>query len=148
MTDITPMQLGTEAELELLKNAVILGVMMGVVYDLFRVIRHTLPAAAVRFACDLLYSLSFGAVFFVFSLSQTGYYRGFLLAGMLAGTVMWSATVGKALSFAAEKLIAAVTYLPARLIVGSVHKICTSTAAFFVRIRPKSEMQKKMPKIT
>ena len=108
MGDVTPMQLGTSAEQGLLTDAVIVGVMLGVVYDLFRIIRHTFAFRAVTLICDFAYALCFGIVFFVFSLSVTGYYRGFLLVGMAVGAAMWSSTVGRGLSRLAEIIISTI----------------------------------------
>ena len=146
MTDTTPMHLGTSSELELLKNAIIAGVLLGVVYDFFRVIRHTSRSRAVGFVCDLFYSLIFGAAFFVFSLSQTGYYRGFLFVGMLAGTVMWSATAGKALSLAAERITGILLghlLFPVTRFLG---KSVQNTIDRIVHIQPKSKIRKKIEK--
>lgn len=92
---MTPMQLGSAAETQILGLAVTVGVFMGVIYDLFKIIRHTVKLKAVRFICDFIYALMFGAVFFVFSLAQTNYIRGFALLGMIAGAAMWSFTAGR-----------------------------------------------------
>ena len=146
MTDTTPMHLGTFAELELLKNAVIAGVLLGVVYDFFRVIRHTSRSRAAGFVCDLLYSLLFGAAFFVFSLSQTGYYRGFLLVGMIAGAAMWSATVGKALSVAAERIIDLILGHLLFPVMSSLGKSIQKSADKIVHIQPKFKIRKKIEK--
>lgn len=140
---MTPMQLGTAAELEILRDSVIAGVLMGVVYDAFRVIRHTVGLRAVWFVCDLVYALFFGAAFFVFSLDETDYYRGFILFGMLAGASMWSATAGRALCAAAEKIIALAIKITAFIFkpfVVILHKLKSCIHSAFVRIQPKSEM--------
>ena len=140
---MTPMQLGTAAELEILRDSVIAGVLMGAVYDIFRVARHVVKLSAVRFVCDFVYALLFGAAFFVFSLDETNYYRGFILFGMLAGTVMWTATIGRLLSAAAEKIIAFFIHLAAVFIgkiVVIMHKTAGCIKQAIVKIQPKSEM--------
>ncbi|MCR5122689.1 MAG: spore cortex biosynthesis protein YabQ [Ruminococcus sp.] len=143
------MQLGTAAELDILRDSVIAGVLAGIVYDVFRVIRHTLRFAAVRFVCDLFYALLFGAAFFVFSLDETNYYRGFILFGMIAGAVMWCFTVGRLLSAAAVRLIACVMKIMAFLakpFVVIFNKSTSFARQMIVKIQPKSEMEKKFLK--
>lgn len=146
MGDVTPMQLGTETELGLLANAVAVGVVMGVVYDLFRVIRHTLSFRAVTVVCDLAYALSFGAVFFVFSLSMTGYYRGFLLAGMTAGAAMWCYTAGRGLSRLAELIIGTIWKYLISPVIGILHKPAELICECVGKIRLKLQKVKKIEK--
>ncbi len=140
---MTPMQLGTAAELDILRDSVIAGVLAGVAYDVFRVIRHTLKFAAVGFVCDLIYALLFGAAFFVFSLDETNYYRSFVLFGMIAGAAMWCFTAGRLLSAAAERIIAFIMEILAFLLkpfVVIINKSTSFARRLIVKIQPKSEM--------
>ena len=140
---MTPMQLGTAAEIEILRDSLIAGVMLGAVYDIFRVIRRIVRLPAVGFVCDFFYALIFGAAFFVFSLDETNYYRGFILFGMLAGAVMWIVTVGRALSALAAGIITFFIHLaavPFRYIVVILHKFVVKSKDVFVDVQPKSEM--------
>ena len=148
---MTPMQLGTAAELEILRDSLIAGVLMGIAYDPFRVIRHKLSLPVVRFACDFLYALLFGAAFFVFSLDETDYFRGFILFGMLAGAAMWSFTAGRAVTALAEGILALFGKIPAFILnpfIVILHKSANAISPAFVKIQPKSEMIKKIPKST
>ena len=95
---MTPMQLGTAAELEILRDAAAVGCLLGAVYGVPAVIRRLCGKTAVWFFCDFVYSLFYGAVFFIFTLSQTDYYRFFVIAAMLFGTVLWHFSVGKLLT--------------------------------------------------
>ena len=88
---MTPMQLGTQAELDILGLAVTAGAAMGLIYGLFQIVARLLNFAAVRLICDLTYTLMFGAVYFVFTLAQTNYLRGFVLLGMIGGAAGWPA---------------------------------------------------------
>lgn len=140
---MTPMQLGAAAELEILRDSLIAGVLMGIAYDPFRVIRQTVKLSAVGFVCDFLYALLFGAAFFVFSLDETGYYRGFVLFGMLAGAAMWSFTAGRAVTALMKLLLSITGKITAFILkpfVVILHKSTNVIASAIVKIQPKSEM--------
>lgn len=92
---MTPMQLGTGMELEILRLAMTVGVFMGAIYTLFSVVRRILRAAVAVFICDFVYALMFGTVFFVFSLAQTDYIRGFIFIAMAIGAVLWQLSLGR-----------------------------------------------------
>lgn len=123
---MTPMQLGTETEIQIFTVAVTAGVFLGIIYGLFKLVRRAIPVKAVCFICDLVYALMFGAVFFVFSLAQTNYIRGFLLAGMLAGAAMWHFTFGRLFifiisavgRFLSDKIIAPIFKLMHKILAG------------------------------
>ncbi|MCD8095122.1 MAG: spore cortex biosynthesis protein YabQ [Ruminococcus sp.] len=102
---MTGMQLGVDAEIEVLKNSLLIGVFLGVLYDLFKIVRRTLDLKAATFLCDLLYALMFGSVYFVFTLAQTDYVRGFVLAAMLLSAAAWSFTAGRLYVFLTVKLL-------------------------------------------
>ncbi|MBR1723921.1 MAG: spore cortex biosynthesis protein YabQ [Ruminococcus sp.] len=121
---MVPMQLGVTAEIDVLKNAVIAGVAMGVIYDLFRIIRRTLGREAVTFVCDLLFTLMFSAAFFTVSLALTDYLRGFVLIGMLAGAAMWCLTVGRAVTWLVTAVLQFISGKIVVPVIVCVYKIC------------------------
>ena len=141
---MTPMQLGTSAETEILKNAFITGVFMGAAYGVFAAARRLIPCRAAGFLCDLVYSLLFGGVYFLFTLSQTGYYRGFVLLSMLAGAVLWHASAGRLLVGISCAAAERVTHT----IVVGINKICRFLKVRFVKVHTNFRSDKKMPEST
>lgn len=145
---MTPMQLGAEAEIEILKAAVAAGVFMGAVYSLFAVVRKTLGIKTVGFICDLIYALMFGAVFFVFSLALTDYLRIFVLIGMAAGAVMWCMTFGRLIVWAVCGMLNGLgkwVLLPA---LDKVYKTVTIIGGKFVECHTNYKKRKKMAQST
>ncbi len=141
---MTGMQLGITAETEVLKNAVASGCLLGAVYGIPAVVRRLCGSRLLWFVCDLLYSAVFGAVYVLFTLSQTGYYRGFVLAGMLAGMLLWHISAGRLLVFAG---CAAVNRLVKPLMVG-IYKICRKISVKTVKGHTNFRMEKKMSQST
>ncbi|SDA15359.1 Spore cortex protein YabQ (Spore_YabQ) [Ruminococcus sp. YE71] len=141
---MTPMQLGTAAELEVLKNAVVTGVFLGAVYGVFAAVRRLLPNRAVGFVCDLLYSLAFGAVFFLFTLSQTDNYRWFVLLGMLVGAALWHASLGRLLVSA----FCAAAKTVASPVIVAIDKSCRFMKGIFVKVHTNLQTRKKLPEST
>ena len=129
---MVPMQLGVYAEIDVLKNAIIAGVAMGVIYDLFRIIRRTLDREAVTFVCDLLFAMMFSAAFFTVSLALTDYLRGFVLIGMLAGTAMWCFTVGRAATWLVNAVLQFISGKLVVPVIVCVYKICKQVCAKIV----------------
>lgn len=142
------MQLGTGAELEVMRLAAQAGIFLGIIYDLFKVVRRTIKLRAAEFLSDLVFALMFGSVFFVFSLSQTNYLRGFIFIGMAAGAAMWSLTVGRLLTFLLTKTIGLCCTAVTVPVFALINKIKPAFLKMFVKIKPKSENLKKMPKST
>lgn len=135
-----PMQLGTSVEPEVLRNAAAAGVLAGVVYDLFRVIRRLIPHRAVEVICDLIYTVLFSMIYFTVSLALTDYLRGFVLLGMAAGAVMWCLTVGRGAVFVitlAIKGIIGIMLKPAFVL---LNKICKHS--HFKTVRNTINLQK------
>jgi hypothetical protein len=130
---MTPMQLGTAAETEIFGLAVTAGAFLGLIYGLFAVIRSTLKLKAVCFICDFLYAVMFGAVFFVFSLAQTGYVRGFILVSMLAGAVMWHFAIGRFGVRLISAVLNAVLRKTVMPIMGLIHKTSSVIHTRFVK---------------
>lgn len=141
---MTPMQLGTQAELDILGLAVTAGAAMGLIYGLFQIVARRLNFAAVRLICDLTYTLMFGAVYFVFTLAQTNYLRGFVLLGMIGGAAGWHFAIGRF----AVRGAAAVFGAAAKPAVRSMHKISAKSRRMFVKKYPNSEKSKKVQKST
>jgi hypothetical protein len=131
--DVTAMQLGTEAEREIFIFAIEAGVVLGVIYDLLAIVRRTVSLRAVTFVCDLVYSLMFGSVFFVFSLEQTGYLRFFVFCAMVIGTVIWHFTLGRAAVWAVCRLLGLFCDKILLPTIGGIHKIVMFIVGLFVK---------------
>lgn len=145
---MTPMQLGADAEIEILKAAVAAGVFMGAVYSLFAVVRRTLRTRTAAFVVDLFYALCFGAVFFVLSLALTDYLRMFVLAGMAAGAVMWCMTFGRLIVWAACGILDALGRRVIRPVLDKSYKVVTAAYGKFVECHTNYKNRKKMAQST
>lgn len=126
-----PMQLGTETELIVLRDSIVIGAAMGAVYDIFRVIRRLISRRVAEIICDFVYTLIFSFVFFIASLAMTDYLRGFILAGMLIGAAMWCASVGRASVFAVTAVLRGVGGIVRKIIIAPIAKICRCIAHKF-----------------
>ena len=83
------MQLGLELERELFLLSVVLGCGLGLLYDIFRVFRAALPHGKIlTFFEDIIYTFLYGFALFTFCTGLTGAIRGFVLVGMLTGSVI------------------------------------------------------------
>lgn len=143
---MTGMQLGTGQELEVLRSAAAVGIFMGAIFDLFSIIRKCTGSGIATFICDFIYALMFGTVFFIFSLSQTNYIRGFILFGMFAGAAAWCATAGRIVSaavYGALRFISETFICPT---IGFIHKIGRLLSRLFVKIGRKLKNAKKFRK--
>lgn len=91
------MQLSIELERELFLLSVVLGCGLGLLYDIFRVFRAALPHGKIlTFFEDIIYTFLYGFALFTFCTGLTGAIRGFVLVGMLIGSVIEHLTVGNA----------------------------------------------------
>ena len=91
------MQLGLELERELFLLSVVLGCGLGLLYDIFRVFRVALPHGKIlTFFEDIIYTFLYGFALFTFCTGLTGAIRGFVLVGMLIGSVIEHLTAGNA----------------------------------------------------
>ena len=98
-------------------HACLLGCGLGLLYDVFRIVRMAFPAAhsnrqwgyALAFAEDILFfSLCAGATFLFMMGKVHGQLRFFLLSGEILGAVLWHYTVGHLLMKIAYGLITVV----------------------------------------
>ena len=102
-------------QLELFLGSVLLGTALGAVFDVFRIIRIIFPAAGKKAAvtvCDILYMLIFGAAVFLYSaVFGRAEVRFFYAAGAFLGAVLFSLTVGQAVTSAVRSCREAVIKL-------------------------------------
>lgn len=91
---------GVMNELKLFGLAVLIGAVIGAVYDILRVLRITFPHRfAAVFAEDLIFTLFFGMVYFCFSVEMLeGELRLYILVGMLAGFTIYLLSLGRIIS--------------------------------------------------
>ena len=87
--------------------SVCVGGLLGVCYDVFRIIRIAVPGGkALIFLQDLIFFLIAAIVSFLFLLANNqGVIRGYLLAGELLGFVLYYFTVGSLVYKAASAII-------------------------------------------
>ncbi len=72
------------------------GLALGVLYDVFWLIRQHWKCAGLTFFLDVLFSMTCGATLFVFAVSIFQQrMRGFLPVSMLLGGVLWELTAGR-----------------------------------------------------
>lgn len=143
-----PMQLGTETELAVLMDAIVIGTVMGAVYDIFRVVRRLFGCRAVEIVCDLIYTLLFSFVFFVASLAMTDYLRGFILGGMLVGAVLWCESVGRAAVYVVTKILRCAGRAVKAVLISPIVKICRYIANKFVQIAVNLKKSEKHLKVS
>ena len=90
-----PMQLATLTEIKIILLGLLLGAVLGVVYDLLRILRIIIRHhKAVVFAEDFIYMLIFGFAFFVFSISFANNIRAFVLFSIMAGCLAERLLIG------------------------------------------------------
>ncbi len=90
---------GTALELRLFLGSLVLGMLMGALFDIFRAIRISVrhPALAV-FCEDVLYAVLFGLSYYTYCTALCrGEIRGFVLIGMLLGFFTYIVTLGRIL---------------------------------------------------
>lgn len=87
-----------------------LGAMLGVFYDLFRILRIAFPTRRwAVFVQDVIYWAACALLSYLFLLTQSdGVVRVFLLVGELLGATLYRYTLGRLVMRVAEALIAAV----------------------------------------
>lgn len=91
-------------------GAILLGAALGLLYDVFRIVRIAFPAGKARlFVEDVLYFMVCAAASFLFLLtSSDGIVRVFLLIGELIGVVLFHSTLGILVMRVAQAIINAV----------------------------------------
>ena len=98
------MQLSIELERELFLLSVVLGCGLGLLYDIFRVFRTALPHGKIlTFFEDIIYTFLYGFALFTFCTGLTGAIRGFVLVGMLTGSVIGTSYCRKRCCIRAEE---------------------------------------------
>lgn len=106
--------------------SVVLGLGIGVFYDVFRVLRIVFPPAAKRnavFAEDIVFMAASGAAIFLYAaVLCRGQVRFFCVIGTFLGFLLYIATVGS-------------------LIVGILRSIASAIAKFFRKFKKKAKIQ-------
>ena len=128
------MSFSLEAETQIYLLSVLLGVGIGIVYDLFRAVRIMFRHKnAVVFAEDIVFCALAGFAVFTFVTGLTGKLRVFTVVGMAAGFVLEHFSVGNLAMFVFRKLMAVLKRLFVAPIVGLIHKIGQKTKLSFVK---------------
>lgn len=114
-------------EFETFLYALLLGFVLGLVYEVFRILRMVLPWGSVLVAIqDILYWIGAGAVTFLFFMRFTsGMIRGYVLLGEGLGLLLYFLTLGRlihALTAAIIDLVARFLRLLYRLFIVPVRK--------------------------
>lgn len=142
------MQLGTETELQVFVSSLYWGILLGVVYDLFRILRRLAASRAVTLICDLLYTILFAFGYFVISLMLTDYLRGFVLLGMLLGALMWCMTAGRAAVFVVTAAVSWIWKRMVKKVLGKVYKNISKSMRLTVINAINFKKSKKLPQST
>lgn len=105
--------INVNAQTVIFLQSLLLGAALGLFYDMFRILRLTVPApSAVVFAEDLIYFVFCAFVTFLFMMNTIyGSVRIFVLLGELLGASLYYFTVGAAVMKAAGALIRAVKWV-------------------------------------
>lgn len=133
---------GISLEIRLLLGAVLLGLLLGAVYDVFRALRLSFKHhSATVFAEDVLFSLIFWISFYSYSTELCrGEIRFFVLAGTAIGFALYLLTLGRIVVLFAAKAVGLIKNLLLQL--GKVFKklICFLCGApFFYSEGEKNE---------
>ncbi len=88
-------------------QSTLLGIGLGMLYDLFRILRLIIPSGKIiSFVEDIIYFLLCGVISFAFLLAvNNGIVRGYLLIGEFLGAALYYFTLGKLIYRVADKLI-------------------------------------------
>jgi spore cortex biosynthesis protein YabQ len=110
--------------------ACMLGVALGILYDVFRILRRALPLpAALVAAQDLLFFFLCAFFSFLFLMAQTdGRIRWFVAVGELLGAVLYHLTVGELVMAVSDLIIGAV-----RWVLGLLWRFVAGVAGLFWR---------------
>ena len=98
---------GTALEWKLFFGAMILGLLLGALYDVFRALRMSLKHnSAAVFVEDFLYVMIFALSFYSYCTELCrGQLRFFVLAGMIAGFTVYLMTLGRIISKIVAKTV-------------------------------------------
>lgn len=88
-------------------ESVLLGAILGICFDVFRILRITIPSSkAAVFIQDILFFVIIAAASFYFFVTfNEGIVRGYLLLGELLGFIIYYCTIGSLVFKAAEWII-------------------------------------------
>ena len=137
-----------EAETRIYLLSVLLGVGIGVLYDLFRAVRvlfrHKSWLVAVE---DVLFSLLAGFAVFTFNTALTGKLRAFTLFGMTCGAVVEHFTVGNLAIFLFRHMIRFLKMRIIKPLLKFIHKIGQKITPQFVKNHVYLNKNKKISQI-
>lgn len=151
----------TKEEIAKFFLACLLGLFLGAVYDLFRVLRRIIPHNNfLVFVEDFLYMLFSSLCFFIFSMELVrGALRLYVFAGVCAGFFLFHYTAGNVLVFLVKKLwfclekfiILPIFKLTLQPFLMGFRKIAMKTKALFVqkckRLKKTEKSRKKHLKV-
>lgn len=134
--------------------SVLLGAVLGVVYDCFRVIRILLPPLAKpkpTFFEDVLFWLIYGFSVFCFAAAAArGQVRLFMLFGSLLGFVLYILTIGSLITGIIRSIVTAVYRVLHKVysaliepIVNVMQNFCQKVSRFFVGSHKNSKKSKR-----
>jgi len=107
-------------------NSLCFGVALGVIYDLFRIIRVAFPMGKIIvFIEDLLFLISAGLFSFIFILTvNSGRIRIFLLIAAAIGFILYYFTIGKLILKSAQSIIKIIKFILSKIL-SPFAKICS-----------------------
>ncbi|MCD8356638.1 MAG: spore cortex biosynthesis protein YabQ [Clostridia bacterium] len=92
-------------QLLIIQYAAIAGAGLGMLYDVFRILRWKSGSRLLELLLDFLFSIFSAGVLFVVATSVTQLrLRGFLLMSLAAGWILWNAVAGRLFRWILEKI--------------------------------------------
>ena len=134
----------TTEQTNLFLLSILVGALLGVVYEIFRVIRITLPHNDIAvFFEDLLFSFiwGFSMLIFVIELGR-GELRLFFVIGNIIGFVLYFLTVGNVVNRVIRTLARAVKWLFSLILRTFVRPVGRFFNALYIMLKPKKRGNK------
>lgn len=132
------------AESKVFLLAVLLGAVLGVVYDFIRIFRALFPHGKIlTFVEDFLYMLLSGFALFTFSVGFSGEIRYFTVMGLIFGWLAEHFTIGNGIVFVFRKVG---EFLRKKLfspVIDFLAKVLRKIKSVFVRNKPKLKNNEK-----
>ena len=123
-----------EEETQIYLLSVLLGVALGLLYDLFRAVRVVFPHNKAFTAVeDVIYAALVCFSAFVFATGLTGKLRGFTVFGMFAGFTLEHFAVGNPVMLLLRKLVGVLKRRFIKPLGEIIHKIGQKTKVSFVK---------------
>lgn len=145
--NIFPLGFAGSRQWEIFSLACLLGIALGAVYDIIRALRRGLHLRNItEQIIDFVYVMLFFFCYFVFSIAQTGDFRFFAFAAMLAGSAAERFTLARLTLPLMTALFSGISLLWSRTVGNVYEKIIQKCKLVFVENKSKFKILKKTSK--